>query len=303
MNARRAYLALLVLGAIWGLTIPLSRIAVSAGNQPFGLIFWQLFLAVGVLGALRVVQRKPLLPPRLGLEVFIVVALLGTIFPNAISYRAAAELPAGIMAIVIALVPLFALPIALMMRLERLDWGRFMGVVLGAAAIGLLIGPPDSLPDASKTIFVLIALGAPFFYGLEGNYLSLRGNTGLRPFDVIYGASLVGLVVVAPIAVLSGQFIPLWSQFGPAELALMGSSAGHLVAYIGYVWLISYAGSVFAAQVAYLVTATGVIWSMLLLGETYSIWVWAALAVIMVAVTLVRPRAPSTPAAIVSNEA
>jgi len=47
---------------------------------------------------------------------------------------------------------------------------------------------------------------------------------------------------------------------------------------------------VFSSQVAYLVTGWGVLWSMLLLGEWYSIWVWMAFALMLVGITLVRPR-------------
>ena len=41
------------------------------------------------------------------------------------------------------------------------------------------------------------------------------------------------------------------------------------------------AGSVFASQIAYLVTGFGVVWSMLLLGERYSAPVWAAFALML----------------------
>ena len=44
----------------------------------------------------------------------------------------------------------------------------------------------------------------------------------------------------------------------------------NVLAYSGYVWLVAHAGSVFASQIAYLVTGFGVVWSMLLLGERYS---------------------------------
>jgi drug/metabolite transporter (DMT)-like permease len=42
--------------------------------------------------------------------------------------------------------------------------------------------------------------------------------------------------------------------------------------------------------VAYLVTFFGVIWSMILLKETYSEFIWAAFAVMCFGVFLVRPR-------------
>jgi len=38
------------------------------------------------------------------------------------------------------------------------------------------------------------------------------------------------------------------------------------------------------------VTGSGIVWAMLLLGERYSGWVWAALGAMMVGVLLVQPR-------------
>jgi drug/metabolite transporter (DMT)-like permease len=62
--------------------------------------------------------------------------------------------------------------------------------------------------------------------------------------------------------------------------------------YSAYVWLVGRAGSVFAAQVSYLVTGFGVLWSMALLGERYSGYVWAALALMFAGLALVQPRPP-----------
>jgi drug/metabolite transporter (DMT)-like permease len=47
---------------------------------------------------------------------------------------------------------------------------------------------------------------------------------------------------------------------------------------------------VFAAQSGYLITGAGVVWAMLLLGERFSPWVWAALVVLLAGVLLVSPR-------------
>jgi len=80
--------------------------------------------------------------------------------------------------------------------------------------------------------------------------------------------------------------------WGTDDLAIVGASLLHAAAYAGYVWLVGRAGSVFAAQVAYVVTATGVVWSMLLLGERYSAWIWFAFAVMIAGLALVQPRAP-----------
>lgn len=285
------FAALAVLGAAWGFTIPMTKIAVSTGYQPLGLIFWQLVFMLPILGgAMLVRRRRPVLSPRFW-GFFLIMALLGTIIPNSVSYRAAVVLPAGIMSMIIAIVPLFALPIAIAMRLERPNLVRLSGILAGAAAVALIIGPDAGLPASATVGIVLFALIAPACYGLESNYLAWRGLSRLDPIQLLFGSTLIALVVVTPLSVASGEWINLAVVWGAPEWAMLASAIGHAAAYTGYVWLIGRAGSVFAAQVAYPVTAFGVIWSMLLLGERYSPWVWAAFAMMMAGVALVRPRA------------
>lgn len=290
MRSAGPFVALVTLGALWGFTIPMTRIAVSTGHPPLGLIFWQLVIMLPVLGLVtRLRGRRPDFNLR-HWGLFLVVALSGTVLPSTFSYRAAAELPAGVMAIIIAIVPMFALPVAILMRLERPQLVRFAGVLAGAAAVAMIVGPETSLPAGTPVIFVFVALVAPACYGIEGNYISWRGISGLDPVEVIFGASVMGLVLVAPICVATGTFINPFLAWGAPEQALVISAISNSLAYSGYVWLIGRAGSVYAAQVAYLVTAFGVLWSMLLLGERYSPWIWAAFVLMMLGIALVRPR-------------
>ncbi|MEN0041997.1 MAG: hypothetical protein AAF764_11800, partial [Pseudomonadota bacterium] len=51
-----------------------------------------------------------------------------------------------------------------------------------------------------------------------------------------------------------------------------------------------YHGHQYAAQVAYLVTPSGVLMSMVLLGEAPSVWLWAALVLLLVGLFLVQPK-------------
>ena len=162
MNRFYMAAALLALGATWGLTIPLTKIAVSTGHKPLGLIFWQLVIVSIALGVISLIRRLGPVVNRRTLIYFLTISLLGTIFPNSFSYLAAAQLPAGVMGIVIASVPMFSLSIALGLGSERLSLVRMTGVLLGAGAVVLLIGPEASLPDPDKAVFVLVALIAPF---------------------------------------------------------------------------------------------------------------------------------------------
>ena len=70
----------------------------------------------------------------------------------------------------------------------------------------------------------------------------------------------------------------------------VASSCCHAFAYCAYVWLVSRAGAVFTAQVAYFVTAWGVVWSILILGEETSRYLWLSLAFMFFGMFLVLPK-------------
>jgi drug/metabolite transporter (DMT)-like permease len=291
LNQTVFYFAILVISGIgWGLTMPLSKIAVSTGHQYFGLIAWQLVFGAIILFAINRFQGRGLPFGGRYLLRYGLIALLGTIIPNSASYQAAVHLPAGLLSILISLVPMFALPLALIVGMERFEPLRFLGVVCGAVAIVLIVGPKASLPDASLTFWVLIAAIAPLMYAFEGTWVARYGILDLDPVQLLLGASLVGLVFVVPLALVTGQWVDLVQPWAAPEYALLISSVIHALIYVVYVWLVGRAGSVFASQVAYLVTGSGVVWAILILSESYSAWIWAALGVMMLGLFLVRPR-------------
>jgi drug/metabolite transporter (DMT)-like permease len=281
---------LVALGLTWGLSIPLTKIAVSSGHQPLGLIFWQLLVAAIVLSGISLRRRTR--PPlnRRTLVYFLTIGLIGTILPNSFSYLAAAQLPAGVMAIIIASVPMFTLVIANTFRMEGFSLVRRSGVLLGAAAVTILILPETSLPEPGKAIFVLVALAAPFFYGAEGNYIATRAPRGVDPVATLLGASIFGMAIAGPMAFATGTWVNLLEPWQAPEWALLLSSLCHVAAYTGYIWLVGAAGPVFSSLVAYVVTLSGVFFSALILSENYSSWVWMALILMIGGLALVQPR-------------
>ena len=282
--------ALCVLGAGWGLTQPLSKIAVSTGYEPLGLLFWQMSIGVAVLAPIVFLRGKrlPLRPEHL--RVYVMIALIGTLLPQYASYSALPHLPAGLMSILLSLVPMFAFPIDLALALERFHAARLFGLLFGLAGVSLIVLPEASLPDRAALVWIPIALIPALFYGFEGNFVARWGTAGLDPIQVLCGASLVGACLAFPMALASGQWINPVRVFGAPEWAHVATSVIHAIVYSGYVWMVGRAGSVFAAQVSYLVTGFGVFWAMLVLGERYSLWIWAAMGLMFLGLFLVQPR-------------
>ncbi len=295
MKQSGALAVLLGMGTVWGATIPLSKIAVSTGYQPLGLISWQMIFAAILLSVVIFVRyrffgwRLPVFTFQIVFYVFM-ISLLGTLIPSSFFYFSAIHLPGGVMSIIIASVPMFALVIAIVLKLERPVGTRIIGVVLGGLAVVLLIGPETSLPDPEKAIYVLISLIAPISYGFEGNYIALRAPKQLDPVTTLWGASVLGAAIVSPLALYTGTWVDLNIEWQAPEWSLLVLSVLSIIAYTGYIWLVGVTGVVFSSQIAYVVTIAGVILSAMVLNEVYSGWVWAALILMMVGMAMVQPR-------------
>ena len=287
--------ALFVMGAGWGLTQPLGKLAVEGGHRQFGLVFWQVAISGAILGVLCFLRGKPM---RLGVPqfwAFLMIALVGTVLPGASSYTALVYLPSGLVSILLSLVPMLAFPVAVLLGNENFAWSRLAGLALGLCGVLLIVLPEASLPDRAMVVFIPVAMIAPLFYAVEGNYVARWGAAGLDPLQLLFGASIISALIAGPLAIWQGQFISPFRQYGLAEWALVASAIIHAGVYSAYVWLVGRAGPVFAVQVSYLVTAFGVVWAMWLLGERYSLWVWAAFAILLVGLALVQPRPLTEP--------
>lgn len=283
-------LVLVWLGVGWGSTHPLGKIATETGHGPFGLIFWQQVVMVVVLGVIALVRRKGMSLRPAAIRFYVIVAVLGTVIPNGTFYASVVHLPSGIMSIIIAMIPMLAFPMALALGLDRFSALRLVGLVLGLAGVALLAAPGAALPDPAMLAWLPVALVGPLFYAMEATYVSWRGTQGMDALQAMLGASLAGLILVAPLMLMLDQ--AYWpGPLGRDDGALALSSALHALLYATYVWLAATAGAVFAAQSSYLVTAAGMVWAMVLLGERPSATVWLALAVMLAGVALVQPRA------------
>lgn len=255
------------------------------------LVFWQTCVVVVVLGmvlALRHRRRVPI--SGAGLRICALIALTGTIIPNLSFYHAVAHLPAGIMSILIATVPLISFPIALLLGGDRFTVARLAGLLCGLAGVALIALPKASLPDPGMVAWLPIAMIGPLFYAIEANAVARLGTAGLDPVEALFGASMIVLALLLPVLLIQGESVIPPAGLGKAGLALVAMSVLHAGLYAGYVGLAARAGAVFATQTAYVVTGTGVFWAMALLGEEFAGTVWLAMAIMLVGLFLVTPR-------------
>jgi len=296
VSQRPVYVAILLgSGLLWGLSQPLGKITVSTGHGQFGLIFWNAVLGAGFMGLALMTTRAAggfagLRPTRDRMIFALVVALVGTLIPGTTFYLAISHLPAGVMSINIAPVPLMALPLAVLLGQDRAGPARILGLLLGAAGVLAIALPQGAMPAGVDPFWVAVALVGPLCYAIEGNFVARFGMAGMSPVQALFLSSVTAAVLAGALALATGQFIDPFRSFGAPEWALVAASAINITAYAAYVWLAARAGAVFAAQSSYIVTGSGMIWAMVILGERHSGWLWLALALMLAGVALVQPR-------------
>ena len=284
-----AWFVLFAIGVCWGMTGPLSKIAVSTGHHPVGITFWGTVISAAAFSLILIARREAPALSRRHILFFFGCGLLGTALPNTLSYEAYRHLPVGVNVMVLALVPMATLLIAAPFGVERITPMRAFGLGLGVIGVALITLPETSLPSPEQAIFVALPVIVSISYAGENVFIARMQPPGTSTYVVMWGLSVGGMLLTAPAAFWLGAVFDI-AAFGAAEQAVIGSYALHIFAYFGFVWLIMRAGPVFASQVGYVVTATGVLLGMAIFDERHSAWVWAALAVMMVGLTLVKPK-------------
>jgi drug/metabolite transporter (DMT)-like permease len=288
------WFVLIVMGAMWGLSFSLARIATTSGAHPLGVAFWECSIA-GMLLIGLIVYRRIALPITASLlRLHLTTGLVGMVIPGAAFFYAAAHVPAGVLSITIGMVPILTYIASTFLGLEKFAMGRIFGVILGAFAVVLLVAPESSLPDPGQLPWAFLGFVAAVCYAALGIVLALAAPRGANSLMLTCGMFVVGSLVMMPILYMTDSFVPFGWPLGVVEWSLLGLGAVNAVAYTLYFILVDRAGPVFTSFTANMVTLFGVLWRIVIFSERNSIWVWLSFATIMIAMAMVAPRAKAT---------
>lgn len=291
LSPRIAPLVLLILGSLWGLNTSLIKLAGLEGVPPIGLSTLQMSGAAVIVALFCRWRGIALHFDRAHLSYYLHVGVLGTAVPSVNLVNTLRELPAGVMVLAIATVPLLTYLGSLAFRMERFDLGRFAGVVLGLAGVAMIVLPSTSLPEADDTMWFLIGMITPVMYSYSAIAAArLRPENG-SSVGLAGGMLICIAALLWPIAGLAGQvYIPNVAAPDLAALCIAIVTLVTALAYFLYFELIRAIGPVSISVVGYVVTLTGMIFGMIFFGESHSAWVWAAAGLIFAGLALVNGR-------------
>ena len=284
------FLILIILGLGWGLSFTLGKIAITAGGTPIGLTFWQSLFSGLILLAYVFFRHGKVIIPKIMFLPIVIITFLSVVIPNIIFYACVEHLDAGVLSISVSVIPLFTYLIALGLRMDKFKIRRVLGLITGFCALLILILPENSLPDKKDIPWVLLALNCALCYALENIYIDRLALQNFGPIRLVCAVSFVSAIITFLLSLVMNQFFILQ----PTNLYLFISTLGlgfiSATAYSIFIYLIGRAGSVFSSQVGYLVTFFGVVWGIIILGESHSVFVWISLAMIMMGIFLVQPK-------------
>lgn len=286
------YVLLLFMGVSWGLALNFSKMAAMAGGHPVTLALWQVCVSSSLMGMVLLITTRPAVP-RPGVVVFsLFCGIFGVATPAMILFWCSIYLPAGIVAIAFASMPVFTYLLSVVFRVEKGAWRRFAGVILGLIAMVLIILPRQALPSPDLAIWVLFALVASICMSAENVYAGGLRPPGARSVHLSFGRQFGAVLFLGPVAIIFADPVPVLTPWGQLQWAATGAGVLSAVAFTCLLYVIKTSGPVFASQTAYIITLAGVAWGMVLFGEQHSAYVWTSLALTVLGATLIRPQLP-----------
>lgn len=273
---------LVVLGALWGSSFLLIRVAAPALG-PFVLADARILLAAAALIAYALASgRRPRFRGRWG-----AYARLGAVnaaLPFALVSWAALRLPASLLATLNAAIPLFTALVAALWLGEPLTRRKAAGLAVGAAGVATLVGWSPLDLDAGVALAVGASLLAGGCYAIGAVFVRRR-FAGLPPLELAIGQLTAAGVMLLPLALATLPAAPPTARVAAATVAL--ALLATAVAYLLFFRLIARVGPTKTNAVAFLNPGFGVLAGVAVLGERFTGGMAVGLAGIAVGVLLV----------------
>ena len=285
------WLALIVLGLMWGTSYAFIRLGVQSGGLPtFTLIATRLLVGFVFLAAVVALAREPLpRNPRIYLHFFF-MAVINVVIPFTLITTAERSVDSAIAAMINGAVPLIVILLAaLVLHDEPITLGRLLGLLVGYVGVIVIVSPGLATSSGSQISGELALVGSTISYGIGAVYMRhyIRGLRPMIPAMFQVGFALVIVSVLA--LVLERPFAVAWNGdaiLAVAWLGVFGSGAAYLLNFR----LLSRIGATRTSILAYFLPIVGIISGALMFGEKIDQLVLLGTALVLSGIALVHGR-------------
>jgi drug/metabolite transporter (DMT)-like permease len=277
-------LGYVLLIALWGSTWAAIKVGVDA-VPPFVFAFERAVAVSIILIALSLAMRHPFPRDRRVILAAVVVGIFNTGSSWAIIFWSEQYVPSGLVSVFGASSPIWTALLAhFLVRGDRLSPMKVLGLVLGIAGIGVLVGAPDmsGRPEV-LTASVLLTL-MPITWAV-GAVLQARVLRQGSPLPLVAIGSTAGSLVLLPLAVAQSGEAAHWDvgaalAFG--YLVVFGSCVGLVL----QMWLTRRLRPTTMTLAQVVIPAQALLIGAVALGETITWRMLAGAALVVVAVAL-----------------
>jgi drug/metabolite transporter (DMT)-like permease len=275
---------------IWSTVWLFIKLGVS-DVPPFGFAATRLLLAVGILGPVAAVRRIPFPRASSDRHLIVVTGLLLFSANYALLYWGAQHISSGLMAVLQATTPAFALLIARILGIdERLTAGRVLGLGAGVAGVALIFSDEMHISGSLAVAACAAVVASAFFVASAYVLVRARGNH-LHTMSLMVGQMACGAVPLLGLA-LAREGSPLSADWTPVAVASVFylAIAGSLVAFWLNYWLLKRIGATRMLLTSILEPLLAVLLGAIVLGERLSERVALGAVCILISLGLVMKR-------------
>lgn len=254
-------------GLAWGMTPAVTKLGGFTGIPALAWSGAQAGAAALMLGTLAVATGRRLPLNRHGLWYSLAAGVIGLAFPNVLLFLGMLHVPAGFFSLLAPLSPVLTTLAMGISGHERVGRAIVVGSVLASAGVLLAMLPGAALPDADALPWAMALLLVPTAYAVANVIAAVWRPAQADGMALAAGTLATSAVVLLPLAWASGHLAGAAGAWHAALPLIVLQGALQAIAFTLYFRMIVSQGGVFASNVAYVITLSGVGWGAVLFAE------------------------------------
>lgn len=274
---------LMLLGAIWGTSFMLMRIA-SPVIGPLPTTFLRALLGGVSLYAIASARGIDF-GWRRHAKTYLVIGLFNTAIPFALFAWSALHIPSAYMATMNSLAPIFTGLFGFLLLAERLTLARIFACVLGLAGVAVLVGVGPTAVTPNAVFGVLASMAAAVCYGFAAIYTRMKAG-GIPSLATATGSQFAASLALLPLALPAMPHAAAAANWSVVIAVLVLGVLCTGIAYAIFFHLIAAEGASKAITVTFLVPATASVWAWLFLDEPITFGTVAGILIVLCATAL-----------------
>ncbi len=271
----------IAVGLGWTAATTLTRLSIESGVPYFAVVFWPNLAGALIAGTWLLVKRRRVPLGWSYLKLYGLLGLLGNALPVVVIVFVAPRVPLGVFSMDMALEPAFTYGFALILALERFHAVRFFGLLLGLGGLMLILLPQASLPSPDMASWVAMGLAAPLSWAILSVWIARHRPPETDAVVITFGLTVASVLWTLPVLVATGTWSWVPAGFGAGEGMMIALGGVAVVTWVIAFECIRLAGPVLYAGWGYVSMPAGIVVGIVLWDESHSLWVWAAVIIIL----------------------